>query len=185
MRICENCPKRLPAWRRAGTRFCSGRCRVSSHRAGKKLPTDLRHRDNWVRHDERKRPLGVCGQLARVNESRAWVSHQRAVASTVGVGVGFVLDGSGIGVIDLDDAITDDGHLTPWAAEILAANRGTYVELSRSGRGLHIWGYLDHQPGRRIRDGRNIEIYSTGRYIAMGKPYRGSGSKLKPLRTPA
>jgi len=136
-----------------------------------------------VRHDQRKRPLGVCGQLAKVNESRAWVSHQRAATSTVGAGVGFVLDGSGIGVIDLDDCF-QDGQLLPWAAEILAANRGTYTELSRSGNGLHIWGYLDHQPGRRIRDGRNIEIYSTGRFIAMGKPYRGSGSKLKPLRTP-
>lgn len=94
-----------------------------------------------------------------------------------------MLDGSGIGVIDLDDAIVD-GHLLPWAAEVLAANRGTFVELSRSGRGLHIWGYLDKAPGRRLRDGRNIEIYSTGRYIAMGKAIRGSGSKLKPLNIP-
>lgn len=183
MRKCEHCEKRLPVWRRRTARFCSTRCRVADHRAVRKVPADLRSRDNWIRHDDRKRPLDLCGNFAKVNQSHAWVSHTEASCSTVGAGLGFVLDGSGIGVIDLDDAIVD-GHLLPWAAEVVAANRGTFVELSRSGRGLHIWGYLDEAPGRRLRDGRNIEIYSTGRFIAMGKAIRGSGSKLKPLNIP-
>ena len=84
--------------------------------------------------------------------------------------------------MDLDDAIVD-GVVLPWAQEIIDANQGTFIEVSQSGKGIHIWGYLEERPGRVIRDGRNIEIYSAGRYIALGTPLPGSSMELKLLVT--
>ncbi|WP_348770206.1 hypothetical protein [Arthrobacter sp. E3] len=91
-----------------------------------------------------------------------------------------MLNGDGIGVLDLDHAIVD-GVILPWAAEVLAANPGTFTEVSQSGEGLHIWGLLVAGKGRKIRDGRNIEIYTTGRYVALGTALTGTTTKLLPL----
>ncbi|MGP9652001.1 hypothetical protein ACT3TP_16135 [Glutamicibacter sp. AOP38-B1-38] len=104
-------------------------------------------------------------------------------ASPVGAGSGFVL-GQGIGCIDLDHCF-DGGELLPWAAELVAANRGTYIEASMSGEGLHIFGLLAESPGYKIRDGRNIEVYSSRRYIAVtGARFKGAPNVLAPLVAP-
>lgn len=183
MRNCERCEKELATWRSSRARFCSARCRVANHRARRRIPADLTRRDCWVRRDLHKRPLTLSGHLASVSASDTWATYRDARKSTAGAGLGFVLDGSGIGVIDLDNCI-HEGRVAPWAQQILDANPGTFTETSLSGRGLHIWGYLDRAPGRRIRDGRKIEIYSTGRYIALGTPRRGTPRRLKHLALP-
>lgn len=128
-----------------------------------------------------KVPLTTDGRYASSTDSTTWATHEAVTASNVGVGVGFVL-GEGVGCIDLDAAIVD-GVVLPWAQEIIDANQGTYIEVSQSGNGIHVWGYLEEQPGRVIRDGRNIEVYSAGRYIALGTPATGSPMELKPLVT--
>jgi len=109
---------------------------------------------------------------------------KEAKESDAGVGIGFVL-GNGIGCLDLDHCFTD-GKLAPWAAEIVEANRGTWIEVSRSGDGLHIFGLIEPAPGRKIRDGqRNVEVYSRDRYIALtGKPFERAPLTLRPLNVP-
>ncbi|MFJ2618177.1 hypothetical protein [Glutamicibacter sp. NPDC087344] len=184
MKKCEHCDKDLASWRSSRARFCSVRCRVSRHRASRRMPAELKKRTCWVRRDAMKRPLTTSGTLASVNASDGWTTYREAKASTAGVGMGFVLDGSGIGVIDLDHAFDSAGKLHPWAAEVLEANPGTFTEISQSGNGLHIWGHMAPRRGQRLRDGRNIEIYSMGRYMAMGTPLRGTTAKLKPLIIP-
>lgn len=181
MKRCEHCEIELYSFRSSRARFCSTRCRVASHRAQRPLPAELTSKSNWIRHDERKRPLTTAGRAASTATSNTWTTYANAAASTVGTGMGFVLDGTGIGCIDLDDAFQTDGQLYPWAAQILADNRGTFVETSLSGNGIHIWGYMAPTRGRRIRDGRNIEVYSMGRYIALGKRHSTSGNSLQPL----
>ena len=71
----------------------------------------------------------------------------------------------------------------PWAQRILDAAPATYIEVSQSGEGIHIFGFLDEGPGRnRRRDRVNIEVYSAGRYIAVtGDKHPLSGAKLAPL----
>jgi len=96
------------------------------------------------------------------------------------MGIGFVLNGDGIGVIDLDHCV-DDGVIAPWAQTIVDANVGTFMEISTSGTGIHIWGLLGSRPGRVIRDGRNIEVYTTERYMALGTPFHNTGTNLLPL----
>lgn len=91
---------------------------------------------------------------------------------------GFVLAGDGIVCLDLDHCLVD-GQLTGRAAAILARCPSTYVEVSLSGTGLHIWGRGHVVDGRRL-DG--VEVYGTGRYIAVtGNRFAGSGSTLADL----
>ena len=168
--------------RRADAIFCSTRCRVAAHRKPS-LPRELTSRARWVRHDRVGRPFTVTGRVAMVNIPAHWSSYADAKNSDVGAGMGFVLNGDGIGCIDLDDCMMN-GRVLDWAQEIIDANPSTFTERSRSGNGIHIWGLLESAPGRRIRDGRNIEIYSRGRYIALGTPLAGTPLRLEPLIIP-
>lgn len=168
---------------REGAKFCSQKCGTYFRRDAKRrpmLPVELTSRARWVRRAADKRPLAISGRAGSSTDSRTWATYEAASASTAGVGLGFVLNGDGIGVIDLDHAIVD-GAILPWAAEVLAANPGTFTEVSQSGEGLHVWGLLAAGAGQKIRDGRNIEIYSTGRYVAMGTPMPSTTYALLPL----
>lgn len=168
---------------RRGARFCSTRCRVYAHRKARKageLPREMAERARFVRFLPSKRPITTAGTPASSTDSTTWTSLAGARAATAGEGVGYVL-GDGVGCIDLDHCLDGD-TLEPWAKAVLDANHGTFVEVSRSGEGLHIFGLLEEGPGRKIRDGRNIEVYSAGRYIALtGKRFRGAPTSLRPL----
>jgi primase-polymerase (primpol)-like protein len=165
---------------RQHARYCDTRCRSKAFRARKDnpLPLELTTRDRWVRRSATKVPLTVAGKGASSTNPRTWSNYKDADASTVGVGLGFVLsDVDDVVCIDLDHCLnTLTGRLAPWAATVLRKAGTTYVEVSPSGDGLHIWGYATVRQGRRIRrpDGTAVEIYGTGRYIAMTGRRHGS-----------
>ncbi|MFZ3496095.1 hypothetical protein ACODT5_23235 [Streptomyces sp. 5.8] len=120
--------------------------------------------------------------------SRTWSTYKGAATSEAGVGLGFVLsDEDDIVCIDLDHCLNPlTGRLAPWAAAIVRDAGATYVEVSPSGDGLHIWGRADVRQGRRIRrpDGTAVEIYGTGRYIAMtGRRHGNAPSILADVST--
>ncbi|MGW4028239.1 hypothetical protein ACWEFL_02785 [Streptomyces sp. NPDC004838] len=106
------------------------------------------------------------------------------MASAAGVGAGFVLNGDGVVCLDLDGALDADGEVLPWARQIIDAASGCWVEISRSGRGLHIWGYGVLPHGRRIAVGPgSVEIYGDGRYIAVtGRTWGGTPQRLGDLQ---
>lgn len=162
--------------------YCSNACRQKAYR-GRQPPAALRKRDRWVRwnltSDGRKLPLQAARtRNASVSDPRTWSSYTAARKSEVGTGLGYVL-GDGIGCIDLDNCLDSAGVLSRLAAEVLGANPDTWVERSQSGRGLHVWGLLNEGPGRTTPD---IEVYSRGRYIALGTTFRSGG--LAPLVIP-
>ena len=103
------------------------------------------------------------GRVMKTRRREVWLSsktpkftYDEAMISSAGVGPGFVLNGDGIVCIDLDHCLTGR-VLEPWAADILAACPGTYIEVSPSGDGLHIWGRaLDFDGGRRVERIREI-----------------------------
>nr|WP_248493463.1 bifunctional DNA primase/polymerase [Streptomyces sp. PLM4] len=183
-RRCEWCPEHLGARHSHRARFCSTRCRVAAHRAAKKdaVPNELKTRDRWVRRAANKTPLTTAGMAASSTDPRTWSTHKDATASSAGVGLGFVLsDVDDVVCIDLDHCLNPlTGRLAPWAAAIVRDAGATYVEVSPSGDGLHIWGRADVRQGRRIRrlDGTAVEIYGTGRYIAMTGRRHGNAPSI-------
>ena len=118
-------------------------------------------KDRWLRHD-RKRPIQVNGRPASSTNETTWTSFDRARSSEVGDGLGFAL-GDGVACIDLDHCLVD-GALTDWAEPIVDACRGTYIEVSPSGEGLHIFGFAEVGAGRN-RGG--VEVYDRGRFMTV------------------
>ncbi|TFD58023.1 DNA primase [Cryobacterium sp. Hh7] len=163
---CEHCGI-LNALSRSGARFCSPKCRVYWHRAAGKLPSELTSHDRWIRRSAEKVPLQLDGRAASSTRSSTWSSFKAASASTVGAGLGFVLNGDGIGCYDLDHCMVG-GKLTPTAAAFIASHPGFYSEVSPSGDGVHIWVHAEGQRGsKRVIDGLNVEFYTRGRYITI------------------
>lgn len=183
---CEECGASLRLLR-AGARYCGSTCRLRAHRRAKRagdLPAEMKSQRRFVRHTSSKRPITTAGRSASSTNPDTWTTHAEAIASTAGSGIGYVL-GAGIGCIDLDHCIVD-GEVAAWAQDVVDANPGTYIEISRSGEGLHIFGRLDEAAGRNFRDGeRAIEFYSTGRYIALtGNRFGSAPLRLAALRVP-
>lgn len=187
---CERCGASM-ALARADARFCSSACRVAVHRASKRapFPAEMMAADRWlrwrpVRRGERvtKKPITVAGRAASSTDPSTWAAHRDAAASTAGAGLGFAL-GGGIGCIDLDHCIRPDGSIEPWAERILAACPRTFMEVSQSGTGIHIFGLLPEAPGRNLRSrGVEVEVYSTGRFMAVtGDRFRGAPATLADL----
>lgn len=155
---------------REGAKFCTSKCRVYAHRAAKRapaFPASMTSRRRWVRRDADKVPLTGAGRYASSTKSRTWASYEHVSKSSAGVGMGFVL-GDGVACWDFDHCFVD-GRLAGWALEAIAAisEPVIFAEVSQSGEGVHVFVEAPEGPGRRIRDGRNIEFYSAGRYIAV------------------
>lgn len=173
----EGCDQVLPAAGRGPVpRFCSTRCRVAAHRARRRVPAELTRTPRWVRHSQAKVPLTIRGRAASSTDPSTWSTHEQARGSAVGAGLGCVLTADDdIVCIDLDHALDGTGRPVPWAAELLAAVPPTWIEVSPSGEGLHIWGRADMLGGRRLpRPGGGVEVYGSGRYITVtGRLYGG------------
>ena len=155
---------------RQGAKFCSQKCGTYFRRALKHksvFPVEMTSRDRWLRRAADKRPLTVDGKAGSSTNPRTWTSFAAASASDAGVGLGFVL-GDGIGCIDLDHCF-ENGSLAHWAADFMhgITDPVLFAEVSQSGEGVHIFIEAQEAPGRKIRDGRNIERYTAGRYIAV------------------
>lgn len=120
----------------------------------------LRRLDRWVTHSPAKVPLTTKGRPASSTDSRTWTSYEAVRPMPRR---GFVLNGDGIVCLDLDHCLVD-GVPTARAREILARCPATYVEVSLSGTGLHVWGRGHVEHGRRLA---SVEVYGTGRFIAV------------------
>lgn len=148
-RECEHCKGPLAASARSHARYCGTSCRVMASRARKRkpaevaaplsLPRALTRSPRWIRHNAAKVPLTVAGGLATSTNPATWSPFADACASTAGTGLGVVLTGDGTVCVDIDHCITD-GALSDDAETFLAGLPPTYIELSPSGTGLHVWG---------------------------------------------
>jgi hypothetical protein len=142
----------------------------------KKLPhvlAPLMRQPNWViwkwRGDS-KVPFQALrpSVYASTTDPTTWETYARCRA--VSANVGFVLKGSGIGALDLDDCRDDETEeLAPWAHRLVERAR-TYAEVTPSGCGIRIIGYGDSgevHAQRKIGRGK-VEIYrDCARYICV------------------
>lgn len=155
---------------RRHARYCSPRCRAAGHR--NTLPIELRSLPRWVAH-ESKRPLMPDGSPASVTDPSTWspFAAVRGLSSR-----GFVLNGDGVSAVDLDHCLRGD-MLESWAVPLVELAGATYVEVSPSGDGLHVWGRAQLRGGRRVRvsGGGSAEVYGSGRFITVtARPWRRS-----------
>ncbi len=162
---CEVCGTPVTAGARGRKpKFCGTACRVRSHR-GHNIPLELRQLPRWVRH-RNKVPITLRNTAASSTDPLTWAEYADAAQSNLGDGLGFVLNGDGLTCIDLDHCF--DGRPSPEAEALIAGLPKTYVEISPSGHGLHIWCYTTLVQGRRFtRNGLSVEVYPKGRYITV------------------
>lgn len=181
MDTCQTCGAAFEAPLKPGRRprFCTPKCRLKNHRLVKKygIPGEMAAQKRWVKC-QGKRPIQTNGRAASTTKPATWATISQVSASTAGDGYGYML-GGGIGCIDLDHCIYADGTLTALAVSILDACPDTYIEVSASGAGLHIFGMISEGPGWK-RGG--VEIYSRERFIRMtGKRFERPGQGLAPI----
>ena len=132
------------------------------------LPGELTRRPRWVRYSDAKVPLTVRGRAASSTNPATWSRYADVKSSTAGVGFGFVLNGDGIVCVDLDGCLDPSGIPNEAAESFLKLAGATYVEISPSGRGLHIWGRAQLAAGRcRTVMGTPVEVYPSGRYMTV------------------
>ena len=147
------------------------------------FPVELLELSRWIRRSVEKVPLQVSGRNASSTAPQTWSSYAAASSSSVGAGLGFVLNGDGIVCVDLDHCLVESSVVAGWARQIVGQIPGTFVEISPSGDGLHIWGRSSFAGGRRFTvDGGAVEIYADARYLTMtGRKYEGSTDVLADL----
>ena len=190
---CE-CGAAIPVSEGRGrpARYCSRACQQRAYRARRSagvFPAEMRGRDRWMRYrlvprgaKVTKEPTQINGRRASSTASHTWATFAEARASKVGAGLGYAL-GDGVGCVDLDGALVG-GVVQPWARAVLDRAPETFVEVSQSGNGLHIFGYLSEGPGRnrRLSLTEGIEFYSTGRFMAVtGQRFGESPARLADL----
>jgi hypothetical protein len=139
-----------------------------------------------------KVPYRPNGKHAKVNDSATWSSFEAVRAAYLNPfnafdGVGFVITAEdGLVGIDLDNCVSADGTIAPWAARILAELL-TYWEHSPSGRGLHgiLRGALLAAYGdgakRALAGGGGIEVYQDRRFFTVtGAHVPGTPTTIEP-----
>lgn len=127
-------------------------------------------------HDE-KLPCNVYGEIIDANDPANWLSAYEASASPYDIG--FVIQaGDNVFAIDLDKAIDQAGQISPFAYQVLSTFPGAAVEISISGKGLHIFGSGASAVGENHRKRiPGLEFYTSGRFIAL-TGFQKSGNAL-------
>lgn len=121
-------------------------------------------------------PFGLVGVDAHTPTN--WQTWQDAAALAAGLGpdytVGFVLTAADpFWCLDIDGALMPDGTWSPLSQQLVAALPGGVVEVSQSGKGLHVWG-AGPVPEHTMKNvPLGIEFYSSLRFIALGHSHVG------------
>lgn len=95
-----------------------------------------------------------------------------AAAERMGHAVAFVLTAQDpLWCLDIDGALQSDNTWSTTAQTVLASLPGCGVEVSQSGRGLHIWGVCSDMPPHACKNvALGLELYHTDRFICLGRP---------------
>lgn len=153
---------------------------------------DLRHWVVWKAVVDREKPERITkipldphtGRGAKQDDAQTWGTYDEAmslawknassqglrVGQNHGVGFEFGVEPCGVGGIDLDHVIREDGTLKPFAEDIVRL-MDSYTEISPSGKGLHIFFRLNVPKseigGRSRNDEIGLEIYDHKRYFTV------------------
>lgn len=124
-----------------------------------------------------KMPCDIAGQVVSLHiANRMSLEQARNTASLLGDNYrpAVILTGDGRFCIDIDGALLDDRTWSPLATELCQTFAGCYVEVSNSGKGLHIFGYSPSIPDHASKNvPLHIELYSDARFICLGSNAQG------------
>jgi len=132
-----------------------------------KLPNELKQHNNWVcSWVSSKCPIDCnTGKGAKSNDPNTWVSYDEAyrfVESNIYDYLGYMFSNNGIIGIDIDTGLDDEGFFNDMTLDIINKCK-SYTELSKSGRGVHI--FLKGKLPFKGKNNNGIEIYREGRYF--------------------
>lgn len=145
------------------------------------VPDEMKARPNWVavktwwneaKGRVEKRPINCnTGDYAESDNPATWTSFENALKYARENGattVAYALDGKDkIACIDLDRCYREGEQPSAFVDEILSKCGKTYVELSLSGNGLHIFGKTDGMDLRSFSKDGDLEFYQKEHFIAM------------------
>lgn len=124
-----------------------------------------------------KMPCDISGQVVSLHTAdRMSLEQCKATAALLGDSYrpAVILNGDGRFCIDIDGALQDDNTWSPLATELCQTFAGCYVEVSQSGRGLHIFGYSPSIPEHACKNiPLHIELYTSDRFICLGSAGQG------------
>lgn len=126
-----------------------------------------------------KIPCDPQGKTINPLQPSAWMDHATASSHALWdemrpkapYGIGFVLNGDGWFLIDVDACKTDEGEWATDAEALFLSFSGALGEVSTSGNGLHILGLCDpaQLADRRNKWEGDKEFYTDKRFVALSK----------------
>ena len=123
-----------------------------------------------------KMPCNVAGKVVSLHVAeRMSIEQARATAALLGENYrpAVILTGDGRFCIDIDGCLID-GQWSALATELCRTFAGCYVEVSNSGKGLHIFGYSPSIPEHGCKNADlHIECYTDNRFICLGSMGQG------------
>ena len=134
------------------------------------IPDDLKNLDRWVcvKSGSKVPMQAKTRKSASSTDPATWSSFTDAAAA-VNNGtydnIGFVFNGDGLVGVDIDAGYDPDGLLSHLSVDCIRACQ-SYVEVSRSGRGIHIL-LRGELPFKGRNNGSGVEMYSTARYFIV------------------
>lgn len=129
----------------------------------------------------RKLPCDIEGNVISAHDPSHWVDYTTAKFSLdiLGseYGLAFVFtDKDPFFVIDIDNCTEPTGQWSPLALELMRLLPGCLVEVSQSGKGLHLIGRGIMPDHAKKNTALNIELYSELRFLALGNMETATGN---------
>lgn len=109
------------------------------------------------------------GHVANAHDPAIWLSADHVFAVAAGnYGVGFVFTKDDpFFFLDIDNCLAGDTW-SPLALEVCDMLPGAAVEISQSGRGLHVFGMYTSKPEHSSKNiALGLELYTSGRFVAL------------------
>jgi hypothetical protein len=142
-----------------------------------KLPVDYRTAEVTQKGSEGAHNPAIW---TTYEHARSLAEKWGGVVGGAGFTVGFVLtENDPFFCLDIDGAKQSDGTWSPLALQLCGQLPGCVIEVSQSGKGLHVWGQtaVPLPPHSKKRVDLGIELYSDRRFIAIGHDQVGDMSQ--------
>jgi hypothetical protein len=112
------------------------------------------------------------GRTHSAHDSAIWLDHQTAIATAAAwghpYGVGFVFtQDDPFWFLDFDNCLTSQGQWAPYVLQLCQLLPGAAFEVSRSGKGVHLFGSGKPPVHGCRNDPLDMEFYHSGRFAAL------------------